>query len=45
MANNDDSKSREALGTGPQLLLLDEPAAGTNPNEKQELERAHPQDW
>jgi branched-chain amino acid transport system ATP-binding protein len=27
-----------ALGTGPQLLLLDEPAAGTNPVEKQELE-------
>jgi branched-chain amino acid transport system ATP-binding protein len=27
-----------ALGTAPQLLLLDEPAAGTNPVEKQELE-------
>jgi branched-chain amino acid transport system ATP-binding protein len=27
-----------ALGTRPQLLLLDEPAAGTNPAEKQELE-------
>jgi branched-chain amino acid transport system ATP-binding protein len=27
-----------ALGTQPQLLLLDEPAAGTNPFEKQELE-------
>ncbi len=27
-----------ALGTKPQLLLLDEPAAGTNPVEKQELE-------
>jgi branched-chain amino acid transport system ATP-binding protein len=27
-----------ALGTEPQLLLLDEPAAGTNPVEKQELE-------
>jgi branched-chain amino acid transport system ATP-binding protein len=26
-----------ALGTAPQLLLLDEPAAGTNPSEKQEL--------
>jgi branched-chain amino acid transport system ATP-binding protein len=26
-----------ALGTQPQLLLLDEPAAGTNPSEKQEL--------
>jgi branched-chain amino acid transport system ATP-binding protein len=27
-----------ALGTSPRLLLLDEPAAGTNPVEKQELE-------
>jgi branched-chain amino acid transport system ATP-binding protein len=27
-----------ALGTAPQLLLLDEPAAGTNPFEKQEVE-------
>ena len=27
-----------ALGTEPSLLLLDEPAAGTNPVEKQELE-------
>jgi len=27
-----------ALGTQPKLLLLDEPAAGTNPVEKQELE-------
>lgn len=27
-----------ALGTKPQVLLLDEPAAGTNPVEKQELE-------
>lgn len=26
-----------ALGTAPQLLLLDEPAAGTNPSEKLEL--------
>jgi branched-chain amino acid transport system ATP-binding protein len=26
-----------ALGTAPQLLLLDEPAAGTNPSEKAEL--------
>ena len=26
-----------ALGTRPQLLLLDEPAAGTNPSEKLEL--------
>jgi branched-chain amino acid transport system ATP-binding protein len=28
-----------ALGTDPQLLLLDEPAAGTNPAEKKDLER------
>jgi branched-chain amino acid transport system ATP-binding protein len=28
-----------ALGTSPQLLLLDEPAAGTNPSEKLDLER------
>ncbi|GAA1407983.1 ABC transporter ATP-binding protein [Kitasatospora putterlickiae] len=28
-----------ALATGPALLLLDEPAAGTNPTEKRELER------
>jgi branched-chain amino acid transport system ATP-binding protein len=27
-----------ALGTRPSLLLLDEPAAGTNPSEKRELE-------
>ncbi len=27
-----------ALGTQPQLLLLDEPAAGTNPSEKRDLE-------
>jgi branched-chain amino acid transport system ATP-binding protein len=27
-----------ALATDPQLLLLDEPAAGTNPTEKRELE-------
>jgi branched-chain amino acid transport system ATP-binding protein len=28
-----------ALGTNPELLLLDEPAAGTNPSEKQGLAR------
>ncbi len=28
-----------ALGTNPELLLLDEPAAGTNPSEKQALAR------
>lgn len=28
-----------ALGTSPELLLLDEPAAGTNPTEKQDLEQ------
>ncbi|KAB8168754.1 ATP-binding cassette domain-containing protein [Streptomyces sp. 3MP-14] len=28
-----------ALGTKPELLLLDEPAAGTNPTEKRDLER------
>jgi len=28
-----------ALGTDPQLLLLDEPAAGTNPAEKRDLEQ------
>jgi branched-chain amino acid transport system ATP-binding protein len=28
-----------ALGTGPQLLLLDEPAAGGNPSERAELEQ------
>ena len=28
-----------ALGTQPELLLLDEPAAGTNPVEKQQLEQ------
>ncbi|MDJ0341024.1 ABC transporter ATP-binding protein [Streptomyces sp. H10-C2] len=28
-----------ALATGPRLLLLDEPAAGTNPTEKHELEQ------
>jgi branched-chain amino acid transport system ATP-binding protein len=27
-----------ALGTAPKLLLLDEPAAGTNPSEKRDLE-------
>ncbi len=28
-----------AIATGPELLLLDEPAAGTNPSEKLDLER------
>ena len=31
-----------ALATQPQLLLLDEPAAGTEPQEKRELIAAHP---
>ena len=33
-----------ALATDPKLLLLDEPAAGMNPAEKQSLQAAHPQD-
>ena len=33
-----------ALATEPKLLLLDEPAAGFNPAEKQELMDAHPAD-
>ena len=32
-----------ALGTNPEVLLLDEPAAGTNPAEKLELADADPQ--
>ncbi len=33
-----------ALGTQPKLLLLDEPAAGMNPKEKEGLMEPHPQD-
>ena len=33
-----------ALATEPQLLLLDEPAAGMNPHEKGELMQPHPPD-